>query len=247
MIDLGCPSIGWDQFADSPTQPSLFTLIPEVRKSAKKRDPQSTLNGESASNIDNDARYLDYTWDWFSYPATGDPRPFASAYPAPRLNVNIDRSPRDVRKGFMDNLYLNLMPSKPGGTNGSGLITSYRALAGALKQCAHLRQKFLSYFTEGTLIGECLLSERPDDAHVTAYVLPGKSLLIVLNEDAERPIPLACNLAPWIRSARGTYKARSYDMDGQLLADEQIDRPLWRTTTPRLARYDFLLYEIEAR
>ena len=73
LIDLGCPSIGWDQFADLPTQPSLFTLIPEVRRLAKRRDPQSTLNGESASNIDNDARYLDYTWDWFSYPATGDP------------------------------------------------------------------------------------------------------------------------------------------------------------------------------
>jgi hypothetical protein len=84
LIDLGCPSIGWDQFADYPSKPSLFTLVSEVRRLAKRRDGQSTLDGESASNIDNDARYLDYTWDWFSYPATGDPRPFASAYPAPR-------------------------------------------------------------------------------------------------------------------------------------------------------------------
>ena len=143
LIDLGCPSIGWDQFADYPTKPSLFTLIPQVRNLAKRHDPQSTLNGESASNIDNDARYLDYTWDWFSYPATGDPRPLISAYPAPRLNINIDRSPRDVRLGFMDNLYLNLMPSKPGGTNGSGLIASYPELSQALKQCTRLRAKFL--------------------------------------------------------------------------------------------------------
>ncbi len=247
LIDLGCPSIGWDQFADAPTQPSLFTLIPEVRRSAKRRDPQSTLNGESASNIDNDALYLDYTWDWFSYPATGDPRPFVSAYPAPRLNVNIDRSPRDVRLGFMDNLYLNLMPSKPGGTNGSGLIVSYPALGRALKQCARLREQFLRYFTEGTLIGDCLLSQEGADAHVSAYVLSGKSLLIVLNEGDERPIPLACDLAQWIESASGKYEARCYDMDGKPLGVEPIERPDWRTETPRLGRYELVLYEIEAR
>jgi hypothetical protein len=152
-----------------------------------------------------------------------------------------------VRLGFMDNLYLNLMPSKPGGTNGSGLIASYSALAQALKQCARLREKFLPYFTEGTLIGECLLAEEPSDAHVTAYVLPGKSLLIVLNEGLERPIPLSCELAPWIKSASANYEVRSYNTDGQLLAVEPIERPTWRTTTPRLARYDLVLYEIETR
>jgi hypothetical protein len=247
LIDLGCPSIGWDQFADAPTEPSLFTLIPAVRKLAKSRDPQSTLNGESASNIDNDARYLDYTWDWFSYPATGDTRPFASAYPAPRLNVNIDRSPRDVRLGFMDNLYLNLMPSKPGGTNGSGLIASYPKLGEALKQCARLRERFLRYFIEGTLIGECLLSKESTDAHVSAYILPGKSLLIVLNEGAERPIAVACDLNPWIESGSEGYEVRCYGMNGQPLAVEQIHQPSWRTQTPRLGRHELVLYEIEAR
>ena len=29
----------------------------------------------------------------------------------------------------------------------------------ALKQCARLRAKFLSYFTDGTLIGECILEK----------------------------------------------------------------------------------------
>ncbi len=137
LIDLDCPSIGWDQFADSPTQPSLLTLVPEVRRLAKRRDPQSTLNGESASNIDNDALYLDYTWDWFSYPATGDVRPFVSAYPAPRLNVNIDRSPRDVRLGLRDNLYSDEFSAparaadddKPVAPTGLILLKSGRPLA----------------------------------------------------------------------------------------------------------------------
>jgi len=247
LIDLGCPSIGWDQFADFPSKPSLFSLVSEVRRLARRRDGQSTLSGESASNIDNDALYLDYTWDWFSCPATGDPRPFASAYPAPRLNVNIDRSPRDVRLGFMDNLYLNLMPSKPGGTNGSGLIASYPALGRALKQCARLRQQFLGYFTDGTPIGDCLLCEEGADVHASAYVLPAKSLLIVFNEGEERLIPLACDLDPWIESASGLYRARSYGMDGQPLGVERIDRPNWRTETPRLGRYELVVYEIEAR
>jgi hypothetical protein len=247
LIDLGCPSIGWDQFAGSPTQPSLFTLVTDVRRSAKGRDPQSTLNGESASNIDNDAQYLDYTWDWFSYPATGDPRPFANAYPAPRLNINIDRSPRDVRLGFMDNLYLNLMPSKPDGTNGSGLIASYPALARALKQCARLRQQFLPYFADGKPIGDCLLSDEGANVHASAYVLPGKSLMVVFNEGDARAIRLACDLAPWIESAGGKYEARAFDMDGRPLGTEQIARPDWRTETPRMGRHELVLYEIEAR
>jgi hypothetical protein len=247
LIDLGCPSIGWDQFAGYPTQPGLFSLVSEVRKLARQRDPQSTLNGESVSNIDNDAHYLDYTWDWFDYPATGDPRPFASAYPAPRLNINIDRSPRDVRLGFMDNLYLNVMPSKPEGTNGSGLIKSYPALARALKQCARLRQQFLPYFTDGIPVGDCLLSEESASAHVSAYVLPGKALLIAFNEGAERPISLACNLAAWIESAGGKYEARSYDLDAQPLGIEQLDGPDWRTQTPKLGQYELVVIEIKAR
>jgi hypothetical protein len=145
----------------------------------------------------------------------------------------------------MDNLYLNLMPSKPGGTNGSGLIASYPSLARALKQCALLRQQFLGYFTDGTPIGDCLFAEECADAHASAYVLPAECLLIVFNEGAERPIALACDLAPWIESKSGRYHARSYSMDGQPLGAERIDRPNWRTETPRLGRYELVVYEIE--
>ena len=86
----------------------------------------------------------------------------------------------------MDNLYLNLMPSKPEGTNGSGLIASYPGLGRALKQCVRLREKFLRYFTEGTLIGDCLLSEENAGIHVAESVLPGKWPLIVFNHGDEQ-------------------------------------------------------------
>ena len=76
----------------------------------RNRNPRSTASRPATSTTTRDPRY---TWDWFSYPATGDP-PRSPGLPGPPAEHRIELA-RDVRLGFMDNLYLNLMPSRARG------------------------------------------------------------------------------------------------------------------------------------
>ena len=85
----------------------------------------------------------------------------------------------------MDNLFLNVWPSKPDGINGSERIANVPELSHTLKTCAALRKQFLPYFTEGVLIGNCLLARsRAPGVRLSAYVLPDRVLAIVLNQGA---------------------------------------------------------------
>src|SRR5262249_28272222 len=158
---------------------------------------------------------------------------YTSVMEAPRLNPNIDHSPRDVKLSFMDNLYMDIMPTAPDGPNGSGKITDFPEMSKALKQCAKLRRHFLSYFLDGKLIGECILNEPCEGAHVTAYVLPDRALVMAMNCDwkkgtrmqagavgdtkakifderkenltEQRSFNLHCDLTHWVRSTSGSF------------------------------------------
>src|SRR5205085_3014695 len=152
------------------------------------------------------------------YGMFGDLHAFSSVFPSPRVNPNINTSWRDARYCFMDNLYMDVMPRKPGSTNGSAAIGDYPDLKKTLVRCAKLRRQFLPYFVDGTLIGNCILSDECPDAHVCAYVLPGKLLMIVMNESKDRSLKLAYDLAPWIKLASGAYQVRSYDEAGELVS-----------------------------
>ena len=219
LIDHISPSIGWDQFGSFPSDPGLYTLTEKIRRYATARDPNATFNGEATSNIDNDALYVDYQWTWGS---TGDARACTSVYPTPRLNYPLDRSSQTVKKQFMDNLYMNVFPSKPGGINGSGLIADWPKLSKALKQCAALRRQFLPYFVEGTLIGDCALTEVPSAAYVTAYALEDRLLMVSLPA-SDAQVKYAYDLEPWLKSGDSKFKMRIYDEDGKVLQEEVIE------------------------
>ncbi|HQP98282.1 MAG TPA: hypothetical protein PLY86_07500 [bacterium] len=211
FIDMGVPSVVWDVYEGTRKEPNVYTLTSQIRKLARERDPESVFAGESLTSLEIESAYLDYTWNWLNYV---DCRPYASVFPAPRVAVNIDSSPEIVKLCFADNVYMNVMPRKPGGINGSAAIEDYPEYSQALKQCAKLREQFLSYFIEGTLIGDCVLTEECPGTHVSAYVLADRVLVIVLNQKAEEPVKVQMDMEPWLKSTAGGVEMTRYNADG---------------------------------
>jgi len=245
LIELGVPSVCFDQYltTDAPP-PNMSSVTSRIRALAKQRDPESTFSGEELRSWELDTNLLDYTWNWGPYRGR-DFRPLTSVFPSPRLNYCIDSSPLAVKRAFADNLYLCVMPRRPESTNGSDAIANHPELGRALKQCAALRRRFLRSFTDGVLIGECLLSA-PAPLHASAYVLPDRVLMIVVNDGPERDVPFTCELAPWLPSASGRYQVTAFDEDGRSRGVEVVAGG-WLGRTGRLAAGEMALFEIEAR
>ena len=245
LIDEDMSSICWDVFWGRKEEPNLFTLTKSIRTLAKQKDPESTFSGEATNNLELESEALDYTWNWVRDYA--DYRAFNSVFSSPRLNVNIDHSISDASLAFMDNLFLNVMPRKtPYGVNGAGTIAQYPDFDKRLKQCANLRRQFLDYFTRGTLIGECLLAEDCSDAHGTAYVRPGKALLLVLNKAGRRAVRAASAAGRWLKSPNNFYRTDCYDMDGKRI---EIGTPSsdFYIVTKELDQNEIAVYEIAAQ
>ena len=244
LMDLGLTSLSWDQFLSTQQEPNIPTVVGQIRELARARDPESTFSGEELFNIEVDCEYLDYTWNWGGYL---DCQAYTSAFPFPRRNININRSPWEVKRGFMDNLYVNVFPAKPGSINGSAHITDYPELSRALQQCAKLRAQFLEYFTDGTFIGNCVLAEPSPGATVCAYVLPDRLLVLVLNEGEAREVTLRYDVAPWVPSATGAYTLRRYNEDGALLDESESPAGPQELTTPTLGKWGIGVWEFGAR
>ncbi len=241
LIDVGAASFCWEQFYTVGPGQYLDTLITRIRKEAKEKDEHSTLAGEAGTNMEKECDYLDYTWNWDDNDGT-DYRALLSSLKGPRINLNIDRSLADVKRGFADNLYLNVYPRKPDGVNGSDYISNYPELSKALKQCARLRKQFLNYFVNGTFIADCLLSADLPDAHVSAYTLPKSMLVIVVNKGNKKAINFTGDIAPWLKSETGRYKIKLYN-DGEYVSTS-ISRSQWRQKTPVMKNLDICIYEL---
>ncbi len=241
-IDIGIPSISWDQYLATNQTPNLHSLTSQIRAMAKKRDPQSTFSGEELFNIELDADHLDYTWNWGGY---GDWQALTSVFPAPRRNINIDRSALEAKRGFMDSLYLNVLPTRPGSINGSDRIGNHPDLSRALKQCAKLRKQFVTYFADGTFIGNGILSKECN-ARVTAYVLPDRALMLIMNEAADRPVSFECDPAPWIKPSPSGYETRCYDGEGNILKTSRTPQGPYQGQISTLRHLDIAVYEFVA-
>jgi hypothetical protein len=244
LVDMGVPSFSWDEFFSEGPGHDLDTLVSQVRKIAKEKDPQSTFSGEAGTNMENEYNYLDYTWNW-DYNDKCDYRALISLSQAPRINLNIDRSVAEAKYGFADNLYLNVWPRKPDGINGSDYISNHPELSKALKQCARLRKQFLNYFVDGTFIADCLLSNDCPDAHVSAYALPKSLLMIVINKTNKKEIVFGSDIEPWLESATGKYRIKEYN-DGTLVKTTSINKSHWIQKTPVMKNLDICMYELIA-
>jgi len=139
-----------------------------------------------------------------------------------------------------------VFPRKANSVNGSDWIVNHPGLSAALKQCAGLRKQFLRYFTDGNLIGNCILTEPCPNTHISAYVLPDRQLMIVLNQAGRRNVAFKCDLEPWLKSASGKYAVKAYDADGKLLESLDIDSPVWNGSTHSMDHLDMALFEFVA-
>ncbi|MGI8967084.1 MAG: hypothetical protein ACR2H1_13490 [Limisphaerales bacterium] len=236
--------MSWDQYwtttAETPS-PNLQDLTKGIREYAQKHDPKATFSGEQLWNMEIDSGYLDYTWNWGGY---RDCRALTSVLPTPRVDAIVSQSPLAVKKSFADNLYLNIFPCKKGSINGSDFIAPYPELSKALKQCAKLKKQFLPYFTEGTLIGDCVLSSQCKGAHVSAYVWGDKLLMLLINEGEPRKVEFQSNLSSWLKGKK--WQVKSYDAGGKKISETKISSSEWQGQTAQLGSGEMALFEIEA-
>jgi len=225
LADIGIPSFCWDQFYTTPDpEPNMISLAKQILDVAKNRDPQCTFSGEELLNFELDAGLLDYTWNWDGYM---DRKALTSAFPSPRINSCISSSPLAVKKAFADNLYMNIFPRKAESINGSDYISNYPDLSKALKQCAKLKKQFLPYFTEGNLVGDCLLSKPLPGVHACAYTLADRAVMVIINTSLpKQDVEFDLNLAPWIKSATRKYEMKQYNENGDLVASTPVNELL---------------------
>jgi len=239
VINELTPSISWDQvFGDLQTR-KLYDVWARMRQLASAKDPEATFSGESF-RYEMDANYLDYMWCWATY---RECRPYTSVFEAPKLDPIVNRDWEFVKFSFMDNLYMNVMISAPDMPNGSDWIANHPEVGAALKQCAKLRKQFLPYFVDGTLIGDCALTETCAGGHVTSYVLPDRVLTIVLNTGEKRALSLAYDLAPWLKSASTSCTEKAYDTNGSVISTRDDAAFSGTLTTVVLPAYDFAIFE----
>ncbi len=236
--DNGFPSVSWDQYWTSRGTPSMQDLTKRMRDYARKLDPESSFSGESLWNVEVDCEWLDYTWNWGGY---SDRQAFVNAFPAPRPNANINRSEAEARFAFMDNLFLNVWPSKPDNINGSERIANVPGLSRTLKTCAALRKRFLPYFTDGVLIGACLMTGTSPGVRLSAYVLGDRVIAIVLNQGAEGALTVPYDLSPWMQVGAEVQCVLTSET-GESVAPVRVPS-MGKLTTPNLRHLEMVVYE----
>ena len=245
-IDRGIWSFAWDVFAHAEGQgqkPGLFKVVEQVRARARAKDPQSTFSGESCTNLEREGALLDYTWNWLDYTDAG---PLLNVLRSPRLNCNVEDSALVVKQGFVDGLYLNVMPRKPAGPNGSALISDRPALAAALEEAASLRKQFLPFFVDGVFIGDSMLSQTCS-AFVKGHVHGDKLLVIALNDQAQpQAVAFQADLGWWLPVSE-SYRVQSYDSNGKLRETASVQGARWLGVTPLLGPSDLALFVVEPK
>jgi len=222
---------------------NIIKLMSQVRAEAKKVDPESTFSTEELWNLEVDADYIDYTWNWGGF---RNCQAFTSVFPSPRISCLVTAAPDVVKMAFLDNLYLNVLPRKTGSVNGSDWISNCAEMSKSLKECAALRKQFLEYFTEGRFIGDCLLSEPCPSTHVANYILHGKALFLILNRGAKSTVGFKCDLAPWLASGNGLYTVKQFDSGGTVTNALRLDSATWSAEVSEMEPLEIALFEITA-
>jgi hypothetical protein len=240
-LDQGITCWSWDQaFADAPGSGGLTDTLANLRKLAREKDPEAIFSGEQVTSYELDGGVLDYTWNWLDYTDAG---PLTNVFGTPRLNANIEDSPRIVKAAFLDNLYLNAFPRKPDQPNGTAMISEKPAMATALKEVAALRKKFLPWFVDGIFIGDSVLSE-PCPGFIRGYQKADGLLVIAMNNlDQTRALTIRSRLDWWLPKA-ARYEVKHYGTDGNLLETTSAEGADWTGTTRELKPLDIAFFEI---
>jgi hypothetical protein len=270
LASSGITSFCWDVFQDTGDM-NFVNFIKGVRTQISASDPQASFGGEptdiTTSSLERASQVLDYTWNWQNFTEAG---PVLNVLKYPRINCNVENSPRVVKMAFADGLYINAMPKMPNQPNGTKLLSQEPALYAALQSTAPLRRQFLTYFTDGTFIGESVLAKpvctfvRTKTASQTGgatfkagkseyplicvrgHQLNNKLLIIVLNNDSiPRQVTLESELGMWL-PATGSYTVKHYNNNGTLIGTNSwIPGGLnWTVATEQLDPLQMTFFEI---
>ena len=204
--EVGCPNICWDQYVLGINQDNfVHDVINQYRLETEEMYPGTLFSSESTLYMESELDNTDFTWNWQYWDGkkVKDIRPYMHAITTCRPNMNVDSDPVKVKYIFMDNLMINVYPTRPESYNGSALISEYPEFSKAVKTCARLRNEYLNYFVDSTLISDCMVTEEPV-CRTTGYVKDGNMLLIVYKDkDADATLPL--DLTPFIAGDKFTY------------------------------------------
>ncbi len=244
-IDKGVTSFMWDVFAGPKHEDDitpLIEIVSDIKKYADKKNPNASFAGES-SHFGMDTKVLDYTWNWMNYNYI-DAGPMLNVTKNTRLNINIERSPLIVKKGFADNYFLNIMPKKPDSLNGSAYIKEYPDLSVALHHANRIRNQFLKFFTDGLYLGNSFIT-RKNELFTRGYLLEDELFVIVLNDKKISDGFAAVNIKidKWLDGYK-SYEIKKYDNMGIL--KEELTNQLNNQTliTDQLDYLEFNFYTI---
>jgi hypothetical protein len=141
-------------------------------------------------------------------------------------------------------MYLNVIPNKPDRASGSALISEKPALSAALKEVSALRKQFLSFFVDGTFLGDSVLAASTT-AFVRGYQWRDKLLVIVLNDHPEpQYVTLQSDLDLWLSPAKA-YRIEYYNSGGKLLGTSEGDSARWSGATRLLQPEELGLFVIQ--
>lgn len=199
--ELGTPSISWDQYI--LYERVLYDIIGEYRRETRALYPEADFSGESTFFFEADIDHLDYTWVWtYRNGSMGqDTAPYSYVVETTRPQLNIDSNPVYAKYCFMDNVMMNVYPSKPDNINGSALIREVPELSATLKRLAALRKTYLHYFLDGAILGDCVLTQDCVQARVTGYALERAALLFAVMR-GDGAAALRYDLTPFIPGER---------------------------------------------
>ena len=81
----------------------------------------------------------------------------------------------------------------------------------------------MEYFTDGKLIGDCILTRECNDAHISAYHLGNKLLIIVLRDSDEKSgknkINFEYDVSCWLRTS--VVAMKTYDSYGKQISEKK--------------------------
>jgi len=116
-------------------------------------------------------------------------------------------TPREVRLAFMDNRDSEIFSGK------FGCCSTEAGMS--LELCGNLRKQFLPYFTDGRFIGDRIFKSPSPDAHVSAYALPNKVLIFVMNDSGrENSFSFVFDHSSWIQRKVVAYNLSVFKEDG---------------------------------
>ncbi|MBR6676330.1 MAG: hypothetical protein IKL24_03260 [Clostridia bacterium] len=191
--ECGMRDICWDQYVlGDNSDDSIRDIINEYRLETEAMYPGTAFSSECTLFYESDIDNTDFTWNWIYWSEKRDYRPYLNIIRTLRPNMNVDSTPEYVKFIFMDNLMMNVYPSHPEEYNGGALISEYPEFSEAVKTCAALRKAYLSYFVDGVMVSDCVLSE-DCEGRLTGYHKESDGKLLLINyraKDDEKALQL---------------------------------------------------------